>query len=180
MLKDWEYDQGEILDNKGKAYWPGICLSLSYDWCKRILSGTTPKQHHYMDISPERAMSQQRAYRGDTAQTTLQWVEMLARGDKLNVAAQDIQGFSQLATPINSVGAGNACILGIPGHAVALFRKRTRVIFFDPNYGQYIAAGVLPGPQITKFLTKYYASDTNGDCQLRELSGRPRDHAHYS
>lgn len=178
--QDWAYDQGEILDLKNKPHWPGICLSLSYDWCKRVLSGIVPKLADYEDITPERAMSQQRAYRGDARLTTLDWVTMLAKGDNLTVKAHDAAGFSGLTTKINLVKPGQVCVLGIYGHAVALGKPGDGTgLFFDPNYGQYKDTEYI-GLPIVQFLNQKYNDDAQRPCQLRTLSGVPRDIAFYA
>jgi hypothetical protein len=179
MIQDWDFDQGEVLEEKGKAHWPGICLSLAYDWCKRVLSGSHPMLPQYANITPERAMSQQRAYR-DTTQSTDDWIVMLATADRLTVTSVEVQGFQGLNGPINQVPSGRACIVGIPGHAVALCKMPARTLFFDPNYGQYRAMHSGMGFQVVDFLAEHYAEDRNGGCELHTLSGQPRDRAYYS
>ena len=182
--QQWTFRQRSIRQQLGlsKSAWPGTCLSLSYDWCKSVLSGRIPEEGDYDLDKPYMwtITSQHRAYRA-TRQNDYAWMIQLCKGDGLALKPE-LVGQHMDRTLVATVEddqripAGSAVIISSPNHSMAFTKQEgSKGYFFDPNYGQWKVWGMV-GDEIVAILNSNGYVD---ECDLWIMTGEPRDRQHY-
>jgi len=175
----WSFNQAVELETMSRDVRSGVCMVMSYYVCKRILAGleTTP------DILRRKMpmfASMQRAGQGDVKLSGVGWVEMLARGDNLNVKVGEYKDTFEEAFALGNVGAelpdAVSCFVEFKwqhvGHAVVMGAKlkgKQKLWMFDPNVGLVKLKG---DDDMQLILGKY---PTPGKIGVVLLWGTPRD-----
>lgn len=186
-IQQWSFEQRDIRLRFGLSLkaWPGTCYSLSYDWCKSVLSGRVPEEGDY-DVAKSymwTITSQHRAYR-DTIrggiETGYQWLSQLSHADCL-VLREEAKGdhmdqtMAQVLDDESKIPRRSAVIVSSEDHAMAFAKQERASYFFDPNEGQYKVWGML-GDETVAILN---ANGYRDKWWLHIMTGQPRDKQHY-
>jgi hypothetical protein len=184
MNTDWTFSQNSLLSKGALDVKVGICLSLSYEWCKRRLAGMATGESNMAKSYP--SMSQQRAFLDfkQSGKNSQQWITMLATGDSLQcnlIANGNWAGgsYAGLAAPVDQLPAGVFILIATgatTAHAMTLSFGKTGTLFFDPNTGQYSVSAGKIGSDVEAHLTTYYSGVdpfSPGYWRVFQLAGNP-------
>lgn len=184
MQEDWKFSQSKLLLSASQDVHEGICLSLSYEWCKRKLAGLGTAEQDMAKAYP--SMSQQRAFTDFKASggNTQKWLTMLSGGDGLNCNQTDTGNwaagsYAGCAKQIDLLPADVYVFVATGqtvAHAMTLSFGKDGSLFFDANYGQYSAPLGKIGADVENHLTTYYLGGVNftpGYWRAFALTGTP-------
>jgi hypothetical protein len=184
MKEDWKFSQSKLLKNAAFDVREGICLSISYEWCKRKLANLPTGETQMAKSYP--SMSQQRAFTDfkQSGKNTQQWIAMLSKGDSMqsslvsngNWAGGSYAGCGNAIDRLDSgvylfIATGNTV-----AHAMALAVTNAGKIFFDSNAGQYSVDAGKIGTDIEGYLAANYAAGvvfSPGYWRFFQLTGHP-------
>jgi hypothetical protein len=141
--------------NVGGDLTSGVCLSLCYDWVRRIFAGA-PMDSIANNGIPQHVLSMQRAYQealGNGLTTNNTWLPMLAKGDGLTCTVVEsvntykgwdleeraLSAWKAIDQQLNQQPAVISLIshTGHVGHAIGIYRNQSNFTLFDPNFGAF-------------------------------------------